>query len=107
LSGGIVQVQGTVQRAADTIGYRLSDLASDGTEIPGEFTYMIRPRSFLIIGTLKEFIGQAGGIDRYRYQSFELYRRHLQEPEIVTFDELLAGAEAMQPWLIQEQENGE
>lgn len=33
------------------------------------------------------------GVHAAKYQSFELYRRNLYEPEIVTFDELLARAE--------------
>jgi hypothetical protein len=31
----------------------------------------------------------SGGHHRDRIRSFELYRRQLQDPEIVTFDELL------------------
>jgi len=34
-----------------------------------------------------------GGVHRAKYESFELYRRNLYEPEIITFDELLARAE--------------
>jgi hypothetical protein len=65
------------------------------SEIPGEFIYLIRPRSFLIVGNLNEFIGEAGGIHHGKYQSFQLYRRNMQEPEIITFDELLARAEGL------------
>ena len=60
-----------------------------------EFIYLIRPRSFLIVGNLNEFIGEAGGIHHGKYQSFQLYRRNMQEPEIITFDELLARAEGL------------
>ena len=95
LSGGVAQAQGTVQRAVASIGSRLPDRASDGSEIPGEFIYLIRPRSFLIVGNLNKFIGEAGGIHHGKYQSFQLYRRNMQEPEIITFDELLARAEGL------------
>ena len=75
------------------IADRLADKAADGSDIPGEFTYLIRPRSFLVIGRLDELVGESGGDHEERIRSFELYRRHLQEPEVVTFDELLARAE--------------
>jgi hypothetical protein len=48
LSGGVVQVQGTVQRATIDIRERLQKKASDGSDIPGEFSYLLRPRSYLI-----------------------------------------------------------
>jgi hypothetical protein len=92
LVGGVAQVQGTVHRAASDIGHRLADRAPDGSEIPGQFTYLIRPRSFLLIGESREFIGKGGGLNQDKFLSFELYRRHLQEPEIITFDELLGRA---------------
>lgn len=92
-AGGTAQVQGTVSMAIRDIGDRIAELAPDGTEIPGEFTYLIKPRSFLVIGKLSEFSGQQGGHDMARFRSFELYRRNLIEPEIITFDELLARAE--------------
>lgn len=58
----------------------------------GEATWLIRPRSFLIIGDLEELRGPAG-VHPDKHQSFELYRRNLYETEIITFDELLARAE--------------
>jgi antiviral defense system Shedu protein SduA len=60
--------------------------------LPGIDTYLVRPRSFLIIGNLKDLRRQ-GGVHREKYESFELYRRNLYEPEVITFDELLARAE--------------
>ncbi len=93
LSGGIAQVQGTVSLGVEKLSGRIAELASDGTEIPGEYTYLIQPKSYLVIGMLNEFIGEQGGHDRGRIRSFELYRRNLVEPEVITFDELLAKAE--------------
>ncbi len=95
LSGGVAQVQGTVQRAVTAIGNRLQKRASDGSDIPGDFSYLLRPRSYLIIGSMDELFGEHGGINFDKYQSFELYRRHTEEPEIVTFDELLARTEGL------------
>lgn len=93
LAGGLAQVQGTVHLATLGIGERLSDLAPDGSEIPGEYTYLLRPRSFLVVGRLSDLVGERGGPHADKVRSFELFRRHLQEPEILTFDELLARAE--------------
>ncbi|MFG1795615.1 Shedu immune nuclease family protein [Nocardia sp. NPDC049149] len=96
LSGGVAQVQGTVHRAVIGIGERLQDQASDGSDVPDEFTYLLRPRSYLIIGNLDSLLGAGGGHHRDKIRSFELFRRQLVEPEILTFDELLDRAE----WLV-------
>ncbi|MGV9613482.1 Shedu immune nuclease family protein [Nocardia xishanensis] len=96
LSGAIAQAQGTVHRAVLDIGDRLQDKTSDGSDIPGRFTYLLRPRSYVVIGQLSEFIGEAGGEHQEQIRSFELFRRQLVEPEVVTFDELYARAE----WLV-------
>jgi hypothetical protein len=91
LTGGVTQVQQTVDRAVHEIGRRLADTDEQGAET-GEATWLIRPRSYLILGNLDQLRGP-GGIHQARHQSFELYRRNLYEPEILTFDELLARAE--------------
>jgi hypothetical protein len=91
LAGGVVQVQQTVHLAVRQIDGRLSERDESGAEI-GEHTYMVRPRSFLILGSLEQLRGPSG-VHREKYESFELYRRNLYEPEILTFDELLARAE--------------
>ncbi len=91
LVGGVTQLQQTVDRAVETISKRLPDTDAEGAET-GEATWLIRPRSFLILGQLEELRGEVG-VHADRYQSFELYRRNLYEPEIITFDELLARAE--------------
>jgi hypothetical protein len=96
LAGGVAQVQGTVHRAATKIGERLIRLDADGAERLGEVGYLLRPKSYLIIGQLSEFIGESGGHHLDKVRSFELYRRHLSEPEVITFDELLARAD----WLV-------
>jgi hypothetical protein len=96
LTQGIAQAQGTVHLAVADIGERLQDRSIGGGDVPGEFTYLLRPRSFLIIGRLTELLGNEGGHHLERIRSFELYRRHLVEPEVITFDELLARAE----WLL-------
>jgi hypothetical protein len=95
--GGVVQLQGTVQRAMYELKERFTSKDSDGADIPGDVTYLLRPRSYLVVGRLDEFLSEAGGHHQDKIKSFELYRRHLDEPEIITFDELYARAE----WLIE------
>lgn len=93
LAGGVAQVQGTVHRALADIGERLASLAPDGSEVPDDHSYLIRPRSFLLIGSLDQLRGEQGGVHNDRFRSFELYRRNTVEPEILTYDEILARAE--------------
>ncbi|MEV4390705.1 Shedu immune nuclease family protein [Nonomuraea sp. NPDC049607] len=95
LVGGIAQVQGTVHRCVQDIRERLSNLDLDGSEL-GDYTYLIRPRSFLIVGRLDQLIGRSGGDHSDRIRSFELFRRNLSEPEVVTYDELLSKAD----WIV-------
>lgn len=93
VAGAIAQLQGTVHRAVRQIGERLTTVDDDGGEVPGEFTYLLRPRSFVIIGDLSELKGALGGDNQDKVRSFELFRRQLIEPEILTFDEVFARAE--------------
>ena len=92
LSGGVVQAQQTVYRASRELSEWLADRAPDGSDLPSG-TFIVRPRSYLIIGRLNEMRGDGGGVHRDKFRSFELHRRNLYEPEVVTFDELLARAE--------------
>lgn len=86
LSGGISQVQGTVVLAMETIRTKLS-LVDDAGNPTGEEAFNYSPKSFLVVGSLQEFVGDHG-INQERYRSFELFRRNMTSPEIITFDEL-------------------
>lgn len=92
LSGAITQAQRTVQLAMEHLRYKIEDQADDGSDL-GTFTYMVQPRSYLIIGNLKQLIGKSGGSFQDKVASFELIRSHLTRPEIITFDELVARAQ--------------
>ena len=50
----------------------------------GEAAYAIEPRSYLVVGNTSELKGNDDKI-----ACFELYRRNIRSPEILTFDELL------------------
>jgi hypothetical protein len=82
----IAQVQKTVDRAEQTIGSRLDVTDSSGNPT-GENAFLIRPRSIVVIGNLEEFQTDYG-INEPKYRSFELFRRQVVAPEILTFDEL-------------------
>ena len=53
----------------------------------GEEAVIARPRSVVVCGSLSEFETD-NGINHDKFRSFELYRRHLVSPDVVTFDEL-------------------
>jgi len=91
LTGAVVQAQQTVDIAVHAIGTQLRDTDEEGAET-GEAVHVVRPRSFVVAGQLDQFRGPSG-VHTAKYRSFELHRRNLYEPEIVTFDELLARAE--------------
>lgn len=87
LAGGVAQVQATVQDALEHIGRALSPTKADGAPT-GERLFNIKPKAFLIVGSLTEFETPTG-LNEPKVRAFELYRRHTDSPEIITFDELL------------------
>lgn len=86
LAGGVSQVQGTVALASESIRTKLS-LTDEIGSPTGEEAYNYMPKSFLVVGSLQEFVGDHG-VNQERYRSFELFRRNVNSPEIITFDEL-------------------
>ena len=86
LTGAVAQIQETVRAAAETIRGRFDRDDLDG--IPtGEDLFNVQPRSFVVAGSLGEFQTERGTNAR-RFKAFEVYRRSLVAPEIITFDEL-------------------
>jgi antiviral defense system Shedu protein SduA len=90
LSGAVAQIQGTVSAALEQWQARETISTADG-EPTGETLFTTEPRSFVICGSLGEFQAEHG-INERKFRSFELYRRNLIRPEIVTFDELFERA---------------
>lgn len=86
LAGAIAQVQGTVASAIDTLSNKINIVDNEGNPT-GEEIFSYLPKSYLIIGTLKEFSSEYG-INKEKYRSFELFRKNIFNPEIITFDEL-------------------
>lgn len=92
VSGAVVQVQQTVHLASRELGDYIQDQADSG-ELLGTGTFVLQPRSYVIIGSLGQLTGDSGGPIPDKVRSFELFRRNLYEPEVITFDELVARAE--------------
>jgi hypothetical protein len=86
LAGGIVQSQATVEKLIRRLDEKYVPNTRSG-EPTGETLFAYQPRSYLVIGRLDEFRAEHGpNIGKYR--SFELFRRNIIRPEIITFDEL-------------------
>jgi len=85
LSGAVPQVHATVSLATQSVR-RLVGVDDDGNPT-GEEAYAYMPKSFLVVGSLQEFV-MPNGVNQERYRSFELFRRNTLSPEIITFDEL-------------------
>lgn len=86
LSGAIAQVQGTVASALDTLSSKIS-LTNQHGDPTGEEIFNYEPKSYLIIGSLGEFATE-NGVNMEKFRSFELLRKNMKNPEIITFDEL-------------------
>lgn len=86
LAVAIAQVQGSVTDAVQNLTNKLaiSDYYGNPT---GEMIYNYKAKSFLVIGSLDEFVGEYG-INEDKLRSFELLRKNTMSPEIITFDEL-------------------
>lgn len=89
--GGVAQAQITADRARDDIGRWLAVKDEDGYPT-GESVFFGNPRSYLIVGRLSSLTSE-GRAHEDRFRSFELFRRGINAPEILTYDEVLARAE--------------
>jgi len=85
-SGAVSQIQNTVSLASKTIYDSIQIKDNKGFKT-GEELFNYQPKSFLIIGKLDEFMNDYG-INEDMYRSFELFRKNITSPEIITFDEL-------------------
>jgi len=90
LAGGIAQIQKTVQISIANIKSK-TEVKNEQGDLTGENLFLYQPKSFLIIGTLEEFQGEFG-INEEKFSSFEIFRKNVHNPEILTFDELFERA---------------
>ncbi|MDD2735213.1 MAG: DUF4263 domain-containing protein [Desulfuromonadaceae bacterium] len=86
LIGAVAQLQKTVQLAVEHLTTTF-DLPVGAGVNGGERFFNYSPRSVLVCGNLEEFVEDAG-VNIPKFSSFELYRRNINTPDIVTFDEL-------------------
>jgi hypothetical protein len=89
VAGGVAQCQGTADATARELGKSVDLKDSAGYTIGR--TFVCRPRTILIVGSLSQFIDD-GNVHQEKFESFERFRRGLRDPEILTFDELFARA---------------
>ena len=86
LAGSIAQIQKTVQKAVKGIATK-TDLYTHSGDPTGESVFLYQPKSIVVIGSLEQFITR-NGVNEQKFSSFELFRRNVVNPEIITFDEL-------------------
>jgi len=91
LAGAVSQIQVTVQRALEDLTDEFRPTHFETGDPTGETLFQFQPRSFLVIGNLGEFQSPHGA-NKDMFRSFELFRRSLRWPEVMTFDELYARA---------------
>lgn len=86
LAGAIAQVQGTVASAIENLSSKINPTDNSGNPT-GEEIYNYQPKSYLVIGDMGEFMTE-NGVNKDKLRSFELFRKNITSPEIITFDEL-------------------
>ena len=86
LAGAISQVQGTVASAVASLSDKVS-LDDKFGNPTGEEIYNYHPKAYLVIGSMGEFSTE-NGINKDKLRSFEIFRKNIVSPEIITFDEL-------------------
>ncbi|WP_033394529.1 Shedu immune nuclease family protein [Thiomicrorhabdus arctica] len=86
LAGAIAQVQGTVASAIENLSSKINPSDKEGNPT-GEEIFNYQPKSYLVIGSMNEFVSD-NGVNKDKLRSFELLRKNTSNPEIITFDEL-------------------
>ena len=86
LCGAVAQVQGTVAAAMQNL-YGLIRPKDDRGSPTGEEVFNFRPRAFIVVGSLGQFVTEHG-VNEEQVRSFELYRNSISDVDILTFDEL-------------------
>lgn len=88
LSDAVSQVQKT---AFEFTNGRLRDDSKDAHgAYTGIVTFSIEPRTYLVVGNQAELVDQPDKIT-----CFELFRKNIRSPEIITYDELFERAQCI------------
>ena len=86
LAGAIAQTQKSVQKSIKELSTKVETKDKIGN-LTGEQIFIYQPKSFIVIGHLREFTTE-NGVNEDKFSSFELFRQNQKNPEIITFDEL-------------------
>lgn len=86
LVGAVAQIHGTVASSSRNLYDQIRTVSADGNPT-GEEVFNYKPKAFVVIGNLQEFVTE-NGVNKEKLRSFELYRSSLKDVEIITFDEL-------------------
>ncbi len=90
LAGSVAQIQRTLQLALEIIHSKYESTSKHG-DPSGEIVFLYQPKAYVVVGSLEQFMMESG-INEEKYCSFELFRQNLNNPEIITFDELFSRA---------------
>lgn len=90
VAGGIIQVQQTIAKAVRERSPKVT-LTDEQGNPTGATLFWHQPKGFLIVGNQSEFL-TVNGPNEHKVGSFELFRRNVTSPEILTYDELLERA---------------
>jgi hypothetical protein len=83
VAGGVAQVQAYCRNWETQLAREMRTVE----ELHPQHIFTCQPKGFLVVGQTGELKG-----DREKATAFESFRRNLQNPEIITFDELLERA---------------
>lgn len=90
LTGAVAQAMMSVD-GMERQFYRKLTMTDRAGNPTGEEAIIARPHSVVVCGCLNEFVSDRG-VSEERFRNFELYRRHLVTPDLITFDELFERA---------------
>lgn len=93
LNDAVSQCQTSVSVAEERIHQYFHPMNEQGFPA-SDAIFNYRPRSILVIGNLAEFMNE-NGVSVERFRTFEMYRRSLVSPEIITYDELYDRARSL------------
>lgn len=86
ITGGIAQVRITVDDALISLTRELR-MSDDNGNPTGEELYNYKPKSYLVVGHLSQFLSEHG-VNKEKLRSFEMFRNNQNDVELITFDEL-------------------
>jgi len=97
ITDAIAQIHKTVYKFKE-VCYNKAELRDKEGNITGLNVYNVTPKSYLIIGTLEQLKDNPE-----KYSSFEVFRKSVNHPEIITYDELYERAK----FIVENLENNE